>query len=143
MIMDNELKTPSILVEICEADENIKREVLAGIEEESIPYEARTSSIQDEKVLEKCYRSAQESRLGVGIVIKQRRVIVQYNKLKETRPLLDMELESYEGQKARNIGSNAARLYKRMPFKELDHDLDDDIVERIKNRVIEIIKAKL
>lgn len=90
--------------------------VLLGIEEEGIPYDLQGK--QNSDVLELAHEASLESRLGVGVGISKEGIVLQYEKLKKAAPLFKIKLHQVD--QFRNIGSNAARLVKKMPFKKLD-----------------------
>lgn len=90
--------------------------VLLGIEEEGIPYEVQ--QVHDSDVLELAYKASLDSRLGVGVGISKEGIVLQYEKLDKAAPLFKIKL--YQKDQYRNIGANAARLVKKMPFKPID-----------------------
>ncbi len=90
--------------------------VLLGIEEEGIPYDVHAVHCND--VLKLAYDASMESRLGVGIGISKEGVVLQYEKLDKAAPLFKIKL--YRTDLFRKIGANAARLVKKLPFKDLD-----------------------
>ena len=92
------------------------RDVLLGIEEEGIPYDVQPKNISD--VLELAYQASISSRIGVGVGISKEGIVLQYEKLDKAAPLFRIKL--YQLELHRKIGSNAARLVKKMPFKSLD-----------------------
>lgn len=93
-------------------------EVLHGIEEEGIPFSIE--EMDDSNPVELAFRGAELSHLGVGIGITEDEVVLHFIKLKEDQPIFRIPSYSDEA-KLRAIGSNAARLVKRMPFKNLDN----------------------
>ena len=90
--------------------------VLLGIEEEGIPY--ILEAVHNSNVLELAHEASVNSRLGVGIGISKEGIVLQYEKLDKAAPLFRIKL--YQLELHRKIGSNAARLVKKMPFKSLD-----------------------
>lgn len=90
--------------------------VLLGIEEEGIPYDVQPREGMD--LLELAHQASVDSRIGVGIGISKEGVVLQYEKLDKSAPLFKIKL--YQKDLYRKIGSNAARLVKKMPFKALD-----------------------
>ncbi len=90
--------------------------VLLGIEEEGIPFEVE--AVHESNVLELAHNASVNSRLGVGIGISKEGIVLQYEKLDKAAPLFKIKLHQLELY--RKIGSNAARLVKKMPFKSLD-----------------------
>ena len=93
-------------------------EVLHGIEEEGIPFSI--VEMEETNPVELAFRGAELSHLGVGIGITEKEVVLHFIKLKEDQPIF--RIPSYSDESTlRAIGSNAARLVKRMPFKNLDN----------------------
>lgn len=93
-------------------------EVLHGIEEEGIPFSVE--EIEETDPVELAFRGAELSHLGVGIGITEKEVVLHFIKLKEDQPIFRIPAYSDEIT-LRALGSNAARLVKRMPFKNLDN----------------------
>ena len=95
-------------------------EVLYGIEEEGIPYEVRAvASAADVRGL--AHAAALESRLGVGVGAAPAAVVVTLEKLPEDAPYISATL-NHRRALDRAIGTNAARLVKRMPLRDLRGD---------------------
>lgn len=138
-----EINVPSIIVNVHKANEIITREILAGIEEEGIPYKIINSKIKYENIIESCYKSSEESKLGISITVDEERIVVHYNKLKKYKPLVDGFLKSSEKEKARIIGSNVARLYKREPFKEIRKEEVLVLEEIIRKKIMEILQRNI
>lgn len=90
--------------------------VLLGIEEEGIPYDVQEEHCGD--CLELAHKASLESRLGVGVGISKEGIVLQFEKLDKAAPLFRIKL--YQTDLFRRLGSNAARLVKKMPFKPLD-----------------------
>lgn len=97
-------------------DESVFKALLNGIEEEGIPYEVKPQEQND--VLSLSYDACINSNLGVGLGVSNSEIALQYEKLDKTSPLFKIEIESKKDI-IRSLGSNAARLVKRMPFKEM------------------------
>lgn len=89
-----------------------------GIEEEQIP--SATREINVAGVVERAYQSALSSRLSVGLASDGNRVVVHYRNLKPNHPLFDIKVTSR--QQMRDLGANAARLVKGIPFKGIKAD---------------------
>lgn len=134
----NNLEMPCIFVCAKNFKEALLKEILAGIEEEGIPYSIKNMSLSEDSILREVYVKAQESRMGIAIGVIEDRIVLHYNKLKEEKPLIDMKLNLYEKEKARIIGCNAARLYKTMPFKNIE-SVNMELIERIRASVISVI----
>ncbi|MGV8907128.1 MAG: glycerol dehydratase reactivase beta/small subunit family protein [Acetobacterium sp.] len=93
-------------------------QIVHGIEEEGLPYSVEQS--EETNPVELAFRGAELSHLGVGIGITDNEVVLHFIKLKEDQPLFKIPAYS-DDSVLRAIGSNAARLVKRMPFKNLDN----------------------
>lgn len=147
--MIHDLKeSPSIYVILKNPVEPLLREVLAGIEEEGIPY--RILEVTDERAREEdeVYRASIKSRLGIAIGLYKNRIILHYNKLNVNEPIFAFILKNDEKNKARAIGCNAARLYKQVPFKLLDKVKEDEfidsaVIDDLKEKILEILKCKM
>lgn len=141
--MNDQIDRQCIKLHNYRGNENVLLEILAGMEEEGIPYEVK--NIEFEDVIKQAYDASQESRMGIGIAIKGTKVVLHYVKLKEREPLIVKEIDSSHWDSARIIGCNAARLYKIMPFKSLNEKLqsDENIEESIRKIVIDILEKFL
>lgn len=126
---------PCIFVCLSNLKEPFLKEILAGIEEEGIPYSVKNINFSEDTMLREVYSASQESRMGISIGIIDNRVVLHYNKLKEEKPLIDIRLNLYEKEKARVIGCNAARLYKIMPFKDME-SVNVELLEKVRSSVI-------
>ncbi len=94
--------------------QEVLRTVLLGMEEEGIPYHMGEAEQKDATAL--AWDAAQESRLDVGVGVDDKNVVLGFAKLKPEKPLFSVAVLAGE-EKIRDIGANAARLVKRMPFK--------------------------
>ncbi|MBU5484753.1 glycerol dehydratase reactivase beta/small subunit family protein [Clostridium sp. MSJ-11] len=126
-------------------EEKILVEVLAGMEEEGIPWEVvNATKINNnfgyEDLIKMAYEACKKSNMGIGIAINKNRVAVHYIKLKEKNPLILKEVKDYEISVARLIGCNAGRLYKVMPFKDIEDKRNKELVEFIRKSVIEVLE---
>lgn len=90
------------------------REVLYGIEEEQIPYES--TEIPESDTIKRAYEAAESSRLSVGLAFDQEKVVVHYRDLAEDQPLFITNRTDGQAM-LRQLGNNAARLVKGVPFK--------------------------
>lgn len=88
-----------------------------GIEEEQIP--SATREIDVDNVVERAYQAALSSRLSVGVANEGNRFIVHYKNLKADQPLFDKTISN--PQQLRDLGANAARLVKGIPFKGIKY----------------------
>ncbi|QCX34511.1 propanediol dehydratase [Caloramator sp. E03] len=137
----NEIEKPCILIYSNNANGLILKEILAGIEEEGIPYLIKNS--EDKDLIEITYQYAQISKIGIALGISNNRVVVHFHKLNLLNPIIDVELKLFEKEKARVIGNNAARLYKVMPFKSFEENLNMDYLEYIKEQVLKELEKRL
>jgi hypothetical protein len=88
-----------------------------GIEEEGIPFKVDYKKETSPDNL--AYTAAQQSKLGIGIGIdSNNRVVLQMEKLSRDNPVFNKRIEDYF--QAKLMGINAARLEKKIPFKEFD-----------------------
>ncbi|MCL2315528.1 MAG: glycerol dehydratase reactivase beta/small subunit family protein [Actinomycetia bacterium] len=91
--------------------------VLWGIEEEGIPAAVTRSSELNPLVL--AHEAATASRLGVGVGISLDYVVVTTEKLPVGRPYLAARL-TRPARQGRIMGTNSARLVRRIPLTSLD-----------------------
>ncbi len=94
------------------AEDNVCR----GMEEEGVPFEVRTDP--ENSAVKLAYQAALLSRLDIGIGIgADRRIAVHYSRLEE-EPLFTAGNDSNSRSHV-TLGTNAARLAKGLPLKEL------------------------
>lgn len=103
---------PTIIIYTREADEDLLREICAGIEEEGVLYEIRP---REGGLDQLAYEAARESMLGSGIGITGQRIAMQMERLPEGRNVFELDHPRF--WQCRNLGSNSARAVKKMPFK--------------------------
>lgn len=116
-MINNQMNRPSINVYYFnKIDEDDFEVLLNGIEEEGIPYEVKPRESND--VLRLSHEACIDSSLGVGLGISSGNIALQFEKLDISSPLFNIERKSKKDI-VRALGSNAARLVKRMPFKEM------------------------
>ena len=96
------------------------RQLVFGIEEEGIPCEVSEENFPNAASL--AWQASQQSRLNVGLGLDRDTLVLQFNKLKESEPLFQISSRSPEWD-VRAIGANAARLVKKLPFKQIGEDL--------------------
>jgi len=137
MIVNN-LEIPCIYVCLNNLKEPFLKEIVAGIEEEGIPYNVKNINFSEDTILREVYAGAQESRMGIALGVMDDRIVLHYNKIKEEKPLIDIRLNLYEKEKARIVGCNAARLYKVMPFKDME-SVNMELLEKVRASVISVI----
>lgn len=107
------VKKPSIFIYTNNADQDVLREVCAGIEEEGIFYEILEFS--HISVNELTQNAARDSMLGTGIGIAGTQVALTMRGLKSMQMIEQVQKPSVEV--CRKIGSNSARIIKKMPLK--------------------------
>jgi hypothetical protein len=91
------------------------KEVLYGIEEEQIPY--KLTRMADDDTIKRAYDAAEASRLSVGLAYDPQKIVVHYKNMDADKPLF--VVKRTEGQTVlRQLGNNAARLVKGIPFKD-------------------------
>lgn len=103
---------PAIIIFVREPDEDLLREICAGIEEEGVLYEIHT---REGELDDLAFEAAKESMLGSGIGISGRRIAMQMERLPKGKNVF--ELNDPRFWQCRNLGSNSARAVKKMPFK--------------------------
>lgn len=91
-------------------------EIMNGIEEEEVPAELTRHAELNPLVL--AHQASEESRLGVGIGVALDYIVVTTEKLPLEAPYLALTLNR-SATADRAMGSNAARLVKRMPLIDL------------------------
>lgn len=121
--MDATIMTRPTITIYCSRDvteEKIK-ELLYGIEEESIPW--YIEAVNGEKALNLADKASQDSALGVGIGCTNNSIVLSYKNLPPD--LFIFKLRDYQQHKEslRTLGTNAARLAKGNPFK-IDQQLE-------------------
>lgn len=107
---------PSIIIFKCEsALSDVVKEILYGIEEESIPYilENASSSVN---VVKLSHDAALKSALSVGIALDDKDIVIHYANLEESRPLFNYKVKLSTKQNFREYGMNAARMVKGTAF---------------------------
>ncbi len=129
-------------------EEAIFREILYGIEEETVPFIMEKTDKDSAHQLG--YEAAQGSRLGVGIGIGSNQLVVlHYERLNKDKPLFQINLNDHPAN-LRVLGSNAARLVKGMPFKNFrdKHILRSEQSKKVeeepaREKIVSIIKKVL
>lgn len=85
--------------------------LLLGIEEEGVPVEVHRREELNPLVL--AHDAAVSSRLGIGIGVALDYVVITTERLPEGRPYM----AEFLGRSDRIVGSNAARIVKRIPLR--------------------------
>jgi hypothetical protein len=118
--MENGIKQKDALtIIICqepEADGHMVEQIQYGIEEEGMP---SFTLKRPGGSLELSYYAAESSQLGIGIGV-DRAGLVTLNQVHMPKETFVIQASLREGaQTARIIGSNAARLFKGIPFLKM------------------------
>jgi len=91
-----------------------------GLEEEGIPFD---SYLSEDNVNQIAQDAAQKSRLGVGIAVgDDNQIVIQHKKMDVDSPFFKKKIDKYF--QAKIMGSNAARLVKGIPIKEISQEDD-------------------
>ena len=114
----NDLKAakPSIKLYYSEqlADKKVIESILYGAEEEGIPVEVVGSSERD--FLNLAHKASMDSNLSTGIGVNDTMAAVHYGKLPIHSPVFQVSVNAGEDA-LRKVGSNGARLVKRLPLR--------------------------
>ncbi|MHC6179011.1 glycerol dehydratase reactivase beta/small subunit family protein [Clostridium sp. JNZ X4-2] len=140
MIDNANIDKPHVNICLDNPAESLLKEILAGLEEEGIPYQLKNINFTQDNIIKIAYEASEESRMGIAIAMKNDKVVLHYNKLKENHPLINVRLDYYEKDKARVIGCNAARLYKIMPLKSFEDTSENELRQQVKSAVISVLK---
>lgn len=116
---------PAIYIYTNNINNKFLKEILAGIEEESVLYYIVEISCSFNSSKDLAYKAAQNSTLGVGIGIMETTAILQLEKLPLENPLFQINFgsdfktnaKSNSELEFRTLGTNAARAVKRQAFK--------------------------
>ena len=114
--MESKEHTPAIVVTEIGDCISTWNEVLLGTEEEGIPF--RIQHIPSGEVIDSAWLAARQSPLLVGIACDREKLIVHYKNLPASAPLFTLTYQQ-DNYARRSIGTNAARLVKGIPFREL------------------------
>lgn len=117
MSMQYTNSAPSINVFYCDRlEKGDFSALLEGIEEEGIPF--RLKCEKEDDALGLSYEACISSNLGVGLGVSEIEIALHFHKLDKQTPLFTININS-GNDAVKTLGSNAARLVKRMPFKEI------------------------
>lgn len=105
---------PVIFVYVIEPNKDLLKEICAGMEEEGMLFEIVTKEALDIETL--CFESANDSILGSGIGVIGNEIGFSLRSLPKGK--LVYTYKNPTSIQARNLGANAARGVKRLPFKE-------------------------
>lgn len=98
------------------ADENLFRWVQVGAEEEGVP--CRRVAISDPgDAAALAYAAAESSRLRIGVAVDRSEVVLHELHMPPALPVLRFRLDGQDAHRCRLMGSNAARMVVRMPFR--------------------------
>ena len=95
-----------------DASEEAIVQLITGMEEEGIPSLVKMTHEQDALAL--ATEACELSPLGVGLGLDSREAVLMERSL--TQPLFLAQLDT-DVQELRTLGTNAARLVKKQPFK--------------------------
>lgn len=113
-------QSPTIIVSLTQGvtTDDIAQ-LLYGMEEEGIPF--RLTDEPAATLTERAYRAANDSPLLVGVAVSREEIVIHYKNLPADNPLFILkDYSRQEKQRIRDMGCNAARLVKGLPFKEND-----------------------
>lgn len=105
---------PTVVLYTQEPDEDLLKEVLAGIEEEGLLYQVQ-SRAGDLDTL--AFEAAGESMLGAGIGICGRRLAMQMQRIPKGKNVFELDNPAF--WQCRALGANSARAVKKLPFKPI------------------------
>ncbi|TQI80133.1 propanediol dehydratase reactivation factor small subunit [Serratia fonticola] len=113
MITANDI--PTIVISAsADATEQQWQQVLLGIEEEGIPWRWQCDAEGD--IVQRAWQAAARSLLLVGLACSANEAVVHYRNLPASQPLFRLAGPQADEQ-WRQLGNNAARLVKGLPFK--------------------------
>lgn len=112
---------PTIIIYTMKPDEDLLREICAGIEEEGVLYEIHS---REGDLDELAYGAAKESMLGSGIGIHGQRIAMQMNRIPRGKNVFELNAPRF--WQCRNLGANSARAVKKMPFKPV-YEIDEQL----------------
>lgn len=121
--MGDHREKPSVYIAV---EDNYKNSVLLdylcyGLEEEGIPFKMMDNSA--ENLYSLAHQAAQASRLNVSLALgENNKVMIHHKKLDPNEPFFEKEI-SKEFQ-AKAIASNAARLVKGIPIRDIPLEID-------------------
>ncbi|RLP10946.1 glycerol dehydratase reactivase beta/small subunit family protein [Propionibacterium australiense] len=95
------------------ASAEIIEQIGFGMEEEGVPHLVTRGESSDAAVL--AHEAALASRLGVGVGLSTRQIVITTEKLDPARPYITLDVDAARTH-VRDMGANAARLVKRMPL---------------------------
>ena len=108
------INKPTVIIYTRDPDEDLLREICAGIEEEGVLYEVHSGKGDMDTL---AYEAAKDSMLGSGIGMDGRRIAMQMARLPKGKNVFELNAPRF--WQCRNLGSNSARAVKKMPFKPI------------------------
>ncbi|KHS45370.1 glycerol dehydratase reactivase beta/small subunit family protein [Hafnia paralvei] len=106
---------PAIVISLTSSTpEAIWHQVLLGIEEEGIPWQWQQDD--DADAVQRAWQAATRSPLLVGLACSADEIIVHFRNLPPASPLF-RQAWGQDKDQLRQLGNNAARLVKGLPFK--------------------------
>ncbi len=96
-------------------DPALYRWVEIGAEEEGVP--CRQVQISETGLIATAYATARSSRFDIGVVVAPDRVILHEAHMPPEQPVLTFQIKENAPHICRLMGSNAARLVIRLPFR--------------------------
>ncbi len=106
-----------------QVDANLYRWVQIGAEEEGVP--CRKVEIEGNDEVANAFAASQSSKFNIGVAVGSTQVVLHETHMPPNTPVLAFEINNNLEWLARLIGSNAARMIIRKPFR-----FDDEVDER-------------
>jgi hypothetical protein len=112
---------PAIVISVdTAADRQTWQPLLLGMEEEGIPFVLHTFASSNTNLMLLAHQACAASPLSVGVAVGTRDIVVQDPHLPVDRPLFILRDYPQRGdEELRQLGCNAARLVKGLPFKTI------------------------
>ena len=101
-------------------DPALYRWVEIGAEEEGVP--CRQVQISENGLISTAYATARSSRFQIGVVVAPDRVLLHEGHMPAEQPVLTFQIKENAAHICRLMGSNAARLVIRLPFRFDDEE---------------------
>lgn len=121
-MVEPERDRPSIHVGMAAgAEPGLYRWVEIGAEEEGVP--CRQVPLGQSELVAAAYATAQGSRFNIGVVVGPDRVILHETHMPPEQPVLSFAFNGNAAAVCRLMGSNAARLVIRLPFRFVEDEL--------------------
>lgn len=144
MSVNRKISKPHIAIAVMNDQENssIVKEVIAGLEEENVPWEIKP--LKDDNAIALAYKCAHESPLEVGVAVgKDGSVVIHVKRIQKETPLFYLTKDEGERKLWRLYGSNAARIVKGIPFKDITEseiEQDDEVESLIKQVTLIVMR---